>query len=269
MKKGAHENIFHVIKSMKKILKLLVAIILAIVIIGGFMFLVDCSKINSDKEPKFAVIVNEWDDGGTKEYIGLGYKIIDFNKINGYDEVKIGSWFMSVDDFMEEYKNSDTKIDDVKDEVIVPNMNVSGDVVIGDSVIGEITDNSGDIQSGDFVSGDEIKNEDVSGENIDIDNSGDTNIDENKSGDEEIVKEPEYYFNATVIGVNKNNIIVQALENEEITKSSDMFSFSLTLENNADNKEFLIGQKVRIQYDGNIRESYPAQIDVINIEIVE
>ena len=33
-------------------------------------------------------------DGGTIEYFGLGYKVIDFNRLSGYDEVKVGTWFM-------------------------------------------------------------------------------------------------------------------------------------------------------------------------------
>lgn len=35
-------------------------------------------------------------------FFGLGYKIIDFHTLGGYDEIKIGSWFMDYNDFDEE-----------------------------------------------------------------------------------------------------------------------------------------------------------------------
>lgn len=39
---------------MKKVLKLVVAIVLALAIIGGVLFLIDCSEIKSGDEPTFA-----------------------------------------------------------------------------------------------------------------------------------------------------------------------------------------------------------------------
>ena len=39
---------------MKKIIKLVIAIIFALAIISGIMILVDCSSIKSEKEPIFA-----------------------------------------------------------------------------------------------------------------------------------------------------------------------------------------------------------------------
>ena len=50
-----------------------------------------------NKGPFFAIETKEYSDGGTKEYLGLGYKIIDYNKLDGYDEYKIGTWFMPYD----------------------------------------------------------------------------------------------------------------------------------------------------------------------------
>ena len=43
-------------------------------------------------------------DGGTIEYLGLGYKVIDFHTIAGFDDIKIGTWFMDYNDFEEEIK---------------------------------------------------------------------------------------------------------------------------------------------------------------------
>lgn len=254
---------------MKKILKLIVAIILAIAVIGGVLFLIDCSEINSGDEPTFSKKAAVYKDGGTIEYVGLGYKIIDFNMLNGYDEVKIGSWFMNYDDFEEEYENFKVN-DNVNNEIIEPNEIISGDIINDNNLSGDIIASSGDIISGDILSGDVELENNISGDESDIESISGDNIlnEENISGDDEIIDEG-YYFNATIIGINNQNLIVQALENEAINDFSDMFSFSLNDTNNVTNQNYLIRQKVRIEYTGTIAESYPAQIDVIGIEIIE
>lgn len=255
---------------MKKVLKLIVAIIIALAVIGGVSFLIDSSSIKSGKEPIIALAVNTWDDGGTTEYMGLGYKIIDFNSLTGYDEVKIMPWFMSDAKFLEEYekynkeygKNNNVEIikpadDEKSGDTLIEN--ISGDISIsGDDEIIEIV--SGDVEAEivENVSGDE--------ENTNV-NSGDATIEE--SGDIDTEVKNENIFTAVVIGVNNNNLVVQALENEAITTSADMFSFSINETNNASATEFIIGQKVEIEYTGTIAESYPAQIEVTQIKVIE
>ena len=48
-------------------------------------------------------------DDGTIEYFGLGYKVIDFHTLAGFDDIKIGSWFMDYNDFKEEMKAYEKK----------------------------------------------------------------------------------------------------------------------------------------------------------------
>lgn len=229
-------NKFHTKNNMKKFLKLIVAILVAVAILGAIMFLIDCSLVKSDKEPMFAKNTTTFDDGGSKIYIGVGYKIIDFNRLDGYDETKIGFWNIKYEDYEKEYSLYNKE--EIKDEV-----QNSGD-------LSEILIDSGDNNKPDIESGEE---QDIvaSGENQEIVTSGDTAIEE-------------YYFNATIIGINQNTLIVQALEDDPITKSSDMFTFSVE-----DASIYLIAQKVRIKYTGMIRESYPAQISVLGIEVIE
>lgn len=222
---------------MKKVLKLVVAIILALAILGTVMFLVDCSRGKSGKEPIFAII-KTYDNGGHTYYMGLGYSIID-DMFTGDITAKIGPWNIYLQKGNELIIDSE-HIDDNKEE---------------NSGYTEILSNP----SGESISGDIIGIDLLSGDNQNINNdilSGEQEKEQDEKG---------YYFNATIIGVNGNSIVVQALEGEEITKSSDMFSFSLEEET----VEYLIGQKVRIKYTGTIRESYPAQIDVIDIKIIE
>lgn len=86
---------------------LIVLIILLIFFLMSLIFLsIDYTRVKNGETPKFS-ISNPGGmplDGGTEIYLGLGYKIIDFNKLSGYDEVKIGSWFTKPEDFKEEYE---------------------------------------------------------------------------------------------------------------------------------------------------------------------
>ena len=59
---------------------------------------IDIYRLEQNLEPIFCIKIGAYSDGGTKEYLGLGYKIIDYNKLDGYDGYKIGTWFMFYDD---------------------------------------------------------------------------------------------------------------------------------------------------------------------------
>ena len=89
---------------MKKVLKILFIIIGIIVVLGVVFFIVDYNRVQKQEKPIFCIqnpagIIN---DGGTIEYFGLGYKVIDFNTLDGYNDMKIGTWFMNYDDLIEE-----------------------------------------------------------------------------------------------------------------------------------------------------------------------
>lgn len=248
---------------MKKIIKLVIAIIFALAIISGIMILVDCSSIKSEKEPIFAKMSSALNDGGTVIYTGFGYKIIDFHMLNGYDETKVGTLFTKPEDFSEEYKKYDVNLipkDDDKNKNDDDNKINSGDTekesgdknqVSGDAVV-----SSGDyeVKSGDTVTASGEKNNNLEQPT----QSGDLE----KSGDKEEVKP---YFIGSVIGVKGDIMLVTPLEDQEILKSSDIISFSIK---NEKSKDYIIGQKVKVTYTGNVRETYPAGVDAISVEIV-
>ena len=103
---------------MKKIIKvalisILVIILISIIVLttlGIILYSIDKARIDNGMEPLYCIASEgTYLDGGSKEYYGLGYKVIKFNKINGYNETKIGSWFMDIDDFdheVEAYENN-------------------------------------------------------------------------------------------------------------------------------------------------------------------
>ncbi len=84
---------------MKKIMKIIVVIIIILVILGILFYTIDKRAVQNQKSPIFCVKIRTMLDGGTAEYLGLGYKIIIFHKLEGienyYDGIHIGSWFMT------------------------------------------------------------------------------------------------------------------------------------------------------------------------------
>ncbi len=99
---------------MKKGLKILFIIIGIIIVLGIVFFVVDYNRVQKQEKPIFCIqnpagIIN---DGGTIEYFGLGYKVIDFHTLAGYDDIKIGSWFMDYNDFEEEMKEYEERFEE-------------------------------------------------------------------------------------------------------------------------------------------------------------
>ena len=79
----------HKIDCTKKILNisfglllfLLILVILDIILVTQF-----------DRGPYFAVLTKKYEDGGTREYCGLGYKVIKYHQVQGRRDTTIGFW---------------------------------------------------------------------------------------------------------------------------------------------------------------------------------
>lgn len=91
--------------------KVLFIILGVIILVWIIFFMVDYFMVKNNRKPIFCILRSEVNDGGTKEYIGLGYKVIDFHKFQGenkyYDDIKIGTIFMKYEDFKDEYDFKD------------------------------------------------------------------------------------------------------------------------------------------------------------------
>ena len=258
---------------MKKFLKLLIALILALVVIGGITFLIDSSRIASGKDPICSIQTGKLKDGGTTTYLGIGYKIIDFHMINGYDETKIGSWFMKSSDFKEEYENYQNRWDENSfEETPLIQEEPSGDEIIenpDENSIEQIEEPIDNIEEPLEENPDEnieLSIEGEMGEEPNIENpiEDEVNLGENV---EELPLEEQatLSFVATIMGVSQNSIIVTADEGEDVRASSDMFTFS----NPDPSNTYTTGQKIRVFYTGDIMETYPAQITATSLEVVE
>lgn len=129
---------------MKKGIKICLIVIGVIIVLGLIFFAVDYNRAKNNEKPIFCFNVATYRDGGTIEYMGLGYKVIDFHSLSGYDEVKIGSWFMQYEDFEEEYSKFDnefeethTSIKDVPQEYPMEQAINDGCVVLSDQIYNE------------------------------------------------------------------------------------------------------------------------------------
>lgn len=174
---------------MKKTFKVICGILGIIVALGIVFFTVDYNRAKNQEKPIFCIQnpAGMIADGGTKEYFGLGYKVIDFHTLAGFDDVKIGSWSMKYDDFKEEVREYEEKMTQV-----------------------------------------------------------------------------EYLFCGTITKIEENLFLVKPDENEEIRKSADLIMVQkLKIDNNV---KFEIGERIKVTYDGNVLETYPAQINTIKYE---
>ena len=98
-------------RKQKIIARLVVILCIGILIVT---FTVDYNRVKNQKKPIFCIKSPAGGimDGGTIEYLGLGYKVIDFHIIAGFDDIKIGTWFMDYNDFEEEIKAYEKKFEE-------------------------------------------------------------------------------------------------------------------------------------------------------------
>lgn len=77
------------------------------------------------------------------------------------------------------------------------------------------------------------------------------------------------YFNATVFEVGENTVTVKPFDDSDELKSSDKFIISTDVISTNPVPEMKIGTQIRIVYNGNIQETYPAKIsDVFAIYLL-
>ncbi len=91
-------------------------IILVIILILVTIVIIDIYRVStSDKKPLFAIETKTHDDGGTKEYLGLFYKVIKYNQDDGKKSNEVGFWTLNYDttpvkiDFNKVNKESELK----------------------------------------------------------------------------------------------------------------------------------------------------------------
>ena len=97
---------------MKKWLKVIGIVLGIIVILGIVFFAIDYNRVQKQEKPIFCIKAGTYLDGGTVEYFSLGYKVIVFNTLAGFDDIKIGTWLMDYNDFQEEIKEYEKRFEE-------------------------------------------------------------------------------------------------------------------------------------------------------------
>ena len=82
----------------EKLIRKVSTIIMIIIIIIGILVTTDILLVTKKNiGPFLAINTKTYNDGGTKEYYGLGYKVIKYNQKVGRRDTVIGSWFIKYD----------------------------------------------------------------------------------------------------------------------------------------------------------------------------
>ncbi|MBO5143505.1 MAG: hypothetical protein J6C46_11060 [Clostridia bacterium] len=93
--------------------------------------------------------------------------------------------------------------------------------------------------------------------------SGDESENDNISN--ETVNKEEKYFYGKVVESHPSYLIVEPNEDEEIRKSADRIYISLGKNGDA---IYMLNTKLKITYTGGVMESYPAQVNMVDIEVI-
>lgn len=78
-----------------------------------------------------------------------------------------------------------------------------------------------------------------------------------------------YSFRGKIVEMYMNNLIVEPLENEEIRRSADKIQVWIGQTPEFHPPIFPAGTLVEIEYDGNVDETYPAQINAISLRTID
>ena len=82
----------------RKTKMILIAIIIIVLILFSFISRrIDTARIEQGKMPIFCTKMADVGDGGSEIYIGLGYKVIKYDKSNGFQKIEIGGWNLEYD----------------------------------------------------------------------------------------------------------------------------------------------------------------------------
>lgn len=86
------------VKDLNSIYNTIINAIFVIVVLLIIMVALDVVLVAKyEKGPYFAIPTVHYKDGGTKEYMGLGYKVIKYNALQGRKGTVIGSWSLKYD----------------------------------------------------------------------------------------------------------------------------------------------------------------------------
>ena len=253
---------------MKKKVLIIIGIVVAILVVAGLVTsYMDSARVRNGIEPKFVVKITT--DGGNKvTYWGLGYKVVRYPSVSPNEPyknnrgVKYGSWFMRYE--LENEKNNNTKptLNDINNFITdyfakddVDKSNIAYWAVEENAVVVGMMDISTDKQE-EFIYN--VFSSCCGSEYIKY-------INENKLIE---FKESIDIFDAQIIEAKDNSITVKVLKNSKSFKKDDKVTMKITRTTSGVNDFYIVGNKVRITFNGMVETSNPAQIGASKIELI-
>lgn len=242
---------------MRKGIKVVLIILGVIIILGLIFFAVDYNRVRNGEKPIFCINTANANDGGTKEYLGLGYKVIDFNRLDGYDEVKIGAWSMKYEDFENEYNKQENKtnytnnkkykdLSEVPEDYPMEQAIKEGCIIIGSDVF-----NKAKLDS--FIENTNVNNKDRKSDYIRI-------VQYTIEGDA-IITDLEYKANIGFILTNDNTRDAFGADTKVITNNDIPSKFyTIDLVENEDFFDIVLQLTGEIDYESNKKEYKPITV---------
>ena len=253
---------------MKKKVLIITGIVVAILVVAGLVTsYMDSARVRNGVEPKFVVKITT--DGGNKvTYWGLGYKVVRYPCVSPNEPyknnrgVKYGSWFMRYELENEKNNNTKTTLNDINNFITdyfakddVDKSNIAYWAVEENAVVVGMMDISTDKQE-EFIYN--VFSSCCGSEYIKY-------INENKLIE---FKEAIDIFDAQIIEAKDNSITVKVLKNSKSFKKDDKVTMKITRQTSGVNDFYVIGNKVRITFNGMVETSNPAQIGASKIELI-
>lgn len=253
---------------MKKKVLIIIGIVVAILVVAGLVTsYMDSARVRNGVEPKFVVKITT--DGGNKvTYWGLGYKVVIYPSVSPNEPyknnrgVKYGSWFMRYELENEKVNNAKITLNDVNNFITdyfakddVDKSNIAYWAVEENAVVVGMMDISTDKQN-EFM--ENVFSSCCGSEYVKY-------INENKLIE---FKESIDIFDGQIIEVKDNSITVKVLKNSKSFKKDDKVTMKITRQTSGVNDFYVIGNKVRITFNGMVKTSNPAQIGASKIELI-
>lgn len=268
---------------MKKRMFVIIAVIIILTVLGIITKYVDSGRVATNNEPKYCIKIVSY-DGNKVTYWGLGYKVVRYVAVSPNEPyrnnlgAKMGSWFMNyklsnhesikVELLMEGKTIEITKTRDIENITRL----LKDSKYINELCEGMYTHKiEYDNETYYILEGcKEIKKDGKQAKISDEDFADFKKIIEDyQSENEFIYKEEQHEFIATIIEAHENSIIVGPEEGTKERQSSDKISIKIERPTSGINDFYVVGNKVKITYNGIIMESYPAQIVANKIKLAD
>lgn len=251
---------------MKKKNLIIISIVIGILVATGLVTsYIDMARVRNSVEPKFTIkIVSE--DGSKVTYLGLGYKVVRYPSVSPNEPyknnrgVKYGNWFTKYE--LDETDDIKISVEEVKDKI--DNYFTNNIVDKSNMSYCYIDEENNVIIVGMMDISIEKQNEFIN--NVFSNCCGSKYIQYIKENKMIEFKESIDTFDAKIIETKDNSITVEVLKNSKSFKKNDKVTMKIIRPTSKKNDFYIVGNNVRITFNGMVETSNPAQISATKIE---